>query len=225
MAARRDGYPFGGPVEGQSPLEGAPGGSAERARPLAAAIGIYGFVAAFAVAASTALGQSPIECHGWLGAEGAASWLLSLGAAVPLGVTTIAATRIVVRRAPWAGALHAALRPAVHRASDGSLFVLALASATGEELLFRGLLVPLVGVFASSLVFGALHQVRGRARWAWMAWATLMGALFATIFAATGSLIGPFVAHAAINHANLRFLRDNDPSPRRRRRLGGLLER
>ncbi len=182
-------------------------------------------MAALALGVSAALGRSPIECHGWLGAPGPASWLLSLGTGIPLGVTTIAATRIMVRRAPWARSLHEALRPAVHRASGGALLALAVASALGEELLFRGLLVPIVGIVASSIVFGALHQVRGPARWPWMTWATLMGCLFGAVFAATGSLAGPLVAHAAINHANLRFLRDNDPAPRRRRRLGGLLER
>jgi hypothetical protein len=99
-----------------------------------------------------------------------------------------------------------------------------VASAAGEELLFRGLLVPVIGVVASSIVFGALHQIRGRARWGWMVWATIMGLLFATVFAATGSLIGPLFAHAAINHSNLRFLRDSQPTPRRRA-LGGLLRR
>jgi hypothetical protein len=51
-----------------------------------------------------------------------------------------------------------------------------------------------------------------------------MGALFGLVFAATGSLVGPLVAHFAINHVNLRFLRDHDPDPRPRR-LGGLLQR
>jgi uncharacterized protein len=92
-------------------------------------------------------------------------------------------------------------------------------------LLFRGLLVPMVGVVTSSLVFGGLHQIRGRGRWGWMAWATLMGLIFAGVFKATGSLAGPLVAHAAINHANLRFLRDNDPAPPPARPLGGLLKR
>jgi membrane protease YdiL (CAAX protease family) len=98
------------------------------------------------------------------------------------------------------------------------------ASAAGEELLFRGLLVPAAGVIASSLLFGALHQVRGPGRWAWMAWATVMGLLFGGVFVATGSLVGPMVAHAAINCANLRFLRDHDPLPRARS-MGGLLRR
>jgi hypothetical protein len=57
-----------------------------------------------------------------------------------------------------------------------------------------------------------------------MVWATVMGLLFGCVFAATGSLAGPIVAHAMINGANLRFLRDNDPSPRPRA-LGGLLRR
>jgi hypothetical protein len=112
----------------------------------------------------------------------------------------------------------------VHGAGDVGLLAVAVASATGEELLFRGLVLPLVGVVASSVVFGALHQIRGPARWGWMVWATVMGLLFGCVFAATGSVAGPIVAHAMINGANLRFLRDNDPSPRPRA-LGGLLRR
>jgi membrane protease YdiL (CAAX protease family) len=149
---------------------------------------------------------------------------LSLGIGVPLGAATIAATRVLVRRAVWARALHAALRPAVPGVGDLALFAVAAASATVEEVFFRGLLLPLTGVVASSVVFGALHQTGGRARWGWMAWATIMGLFFGTIFAMTGSLAGPVVAHAAINHYNLKFLRDNDPSPQPRR-LGGLLRR
>jgi membrane protease YdiL (CAAX protease family) len=149
---------------------------------------------------------------------------MSLGLGLCLGAVTIATTRALVRRAEWARALHAALRPAVYGAGDGMLLLLAIASATGEELLFRGLLVPTVGILASSFVFGMLHQIHGRGRWGWMAWATLMGLLFAVVFRATGSLAGPLIAHAAINHANLRFLRDNDPDARPRS-LGGLLNR
>jgi membrane protease YdiL (CAAX protease family) len=112
----------------------------------------------------------------------------------------------------------------VHGAGDAEIAAIAAASASAEELLFRGLLVPVVGVVLSSLVFGAMHQVRGRARWGWMAWATVMGLLFGTTFAMTGSLVGPLLAHTAINHFNLRFLRDHDPSPPGSR-LGGLLNR
>jgi membrane protease YdiL (CAAX protease family) len=193
-------------------------------RPIALVVGCYVGVGALATGLSVALGRNPLVCEGWLGARGPASWLLSLGLGVPLGAATIAVTRVIVRRSAWAHALHVALRPAAYGAGDGTLLVLAAASATGEELLFRGLLAPAIGVVASSLLFGALHQVRGPARWPWMAWAVLMGLLFASVFDATGNLVGPLFAHATINHANLRFLRDIDPSPRRKS-LGGLLKR
>ena len=48
---------------------------------------------------------------------------------------------------------------------------------------------------------------------------------FGSLFLATGSLIGPLLAHAAINIANLRFIRDTDVDAPAPRRLGGLLGR
>src|SRR5258708_8701283 len=111
-----------------------------------------------------ALGGAPFACDGWLGMSGAAAVLSSLGVGVCIAALTVAATRVMVRRAAWARALHAALRPTVHRAGDGLLLTVALASATGEELLFRGLLVPLLAVLASSAVLAALRHIRGRAR-------------------------------------------------------------
>jgi len=223
MAAARDGHALGAQA-GRFAVHGPGLRSFERGRPALRILGWYGVMAVLAAVVSIALGHSPLSCQGWLGARGTASLLLSLGIGVPLAAATIAATRLLVRGAVWARALHAALRPAVLGVGDLGLFAVATASATVEEVFFRGLLLPLVGVVASSIVFGVLHQIGGRARWGWMAWATIMGLFFATIFAATGSLAGPVVAHAAINHYNLKFLRDNDPAPRQLR-LGGLLRR
>jgi membrane protease YdiL (CAAX protease family) len=185
----------------------------------------YGGAAAVAVVIGLALGRNPVQCDGWWGIRGPASWLLSLGLGVLLAAVTALATRELVRRFRWARALHEGLRPAVQTAGNTALYLVAVASATGEEFLFRGLLVPSLGVIASSLLFGAVHQMRGRARWAWMAWATVMGLLFGVLFAATGSLAGPLVAHAAINHYNLRFLRDAPITAARPATLGGLLRR
>jgi membrane protease YdiL (CAAX protease family) len=225
MTAFRDGHALGAQAErlGASG-EPWPSGGLQRGRPVLVVVAAYAAVGAVAIGASLALGRNPIACDAWIGARGAASWVLSVGLGLLLGATTIAATRIMVRRTGWARELYFALRPAVQGESGAMLLVVAVASGTGEELFFRGLLVPFVGVIASSIFFGALHQIRGRARWGWMAWATLMGLLFASVFAATGSLAGPLIAHAAINHANLRFLRDNHAAPRRRP-LGGLLRR
>jgi membrane protease YdiL (CAAX protease family) len=223
MLGIRDGDALGAQAE-RLGASGESRRALEYGGPVPVVLAAYTAVGLLAVAATLAAGRDPLECRGWLGAPRTASWLLSLGFGGLLGTATIAATPIVVRRAPWARALHFALRPAVHGAGEASLLAVAVASAAGEELLFRGLLVQVVGVVASSVVFGALHQVRGTARWGWMAWATAMGLLFGALFAATGSLVGPLVAHAGINHVNLRFLRDNDPLPQRRA-LGGLLRR
>jgi uncharacterized protein len=201
-------------------------GALGRRRPALVILSAYAALGAGAAAVSMALGQDPVSMPGWLGIGGpAAAALVSAGAGVCVGALTVAGTRVLVRRAPWARALHEALRPAVKGAADGWLFALAAASAVGEELLFRGLLVPLLGVVLPSLAFGVLHQVRGPARWGWMAWASLMGLLFSVLYAATGSLVGPVVAHLMINGANLRYLRDVEPGALRRKKLGGLLRR
>ncbi|HEY1692611.1 MAG TPA: CPBP family intramembrane glutamic endopeptidase [Polyangiaceae bacterium] len=200
---------------------GVPG----RRRRVVTLLGAYAAVATLGAGLSLWLGHDPVAFEGaWLGTSGPAAVLVSLGLGVCIGSTTVVVSRVMVRRSAWARSLHAALRPAVHGAGDASLLAIAIASAAGEELLFRGLLVPLLGVVVSSLAFGALHQIRGPARWGWMAWATVMGFVFGGVFVATGSLAGPVVAHAIINAANLRFLRDNDPAPRARA-LGGLLRR
>jgi membrane protease YdiL (CAAX protease family) len=171
---------------------------------------------------AAALGYDPWACASWLGTSGWAAVLVSLGLGLAVALVTIGVTRAVVPRAIWARALHADLRPVVHGQGDGALVLMAIASGVGEELLFRGLLTPLVGVVLSSLAFGLMHQVRGTARWAWALWATLMGLVFASLFRLTGSLAGPIAAHVIVNAVNLRYLRDEDPAPRAKA-LGGLL--
>ena len=193
---------------------------------------VYGALALVAVCASVARGQSPIAVDAadtWLPLPeafgGIASHALSAIGGIVLAVLTIRATRHFVRRFGWARALHSDLRPAIRGKGNGTLLILGIASALGEELFFRGLLMTTFGLVASSLAFGLLHQMRGRVRWVWAAWATVMGLLFGALFVATGSLVGALIAHAAINVTNLRFLRDTDLDVPKRRHLGGLLGR
>ncbi|HEY8079267.1 MAG TPA: CPBP family intramembrane glutamic endopeptidase [Labilithrix sp.] len=203
------------------------GGSSPRsAGPSYAPLAVYGALGLVAIGAALARGRSPIgvgEAEAWLPLPPLAGHVTSLVFGAALAAATIGATRQFVRRWDWARALHANLRPAVRGAGGGAILLLGVASAASEELFFRGLLTTALGLVVSSLSFGLLHQVRGPARWVWAAWATVMGFLFGGLFLATGSLLGPIVAHAAINVANLRFLRDTDIEPPKRRRLGGLL--
>jgi uncharacterized protein len=187
---------------------------------------VYGALSLVAIGAALARGQSPIETDAWvpLPGGGALGHLASLAGGLALAFATVRATRHFVKRWGWARALHNDLRPAVRHAGMTTIVILGVASAASEELFFRGLLASTFGVIASSLAFGLLHQMRGRVRWVWAGWATVMGLLFGALFVATGSLLGPLLAHAAINVANLRFLRDTDVDPPKPRRLGGLLD-
>jgi len=149
--------------------------------------------------------------------------LASLAGGVGLAIAVIAATRVLVRTQSWAAALQADLAPMARALGAGAIVPVALASSFGEEMLFRGALVPWIGVIASSLLFGALHQLRGRSRLSWVAFAAVVGLLLGGLFRATGSLLGPIVAHALINGVNLRFLLSHAPADRAE--MGGLLRR
>jgi len=138
-----------------------------------------------------------------------------------VGALIVMTTRLTARFA-WARRLHLELRPVARAMDLRGIVVLALLSAFGEELLFRGLLQPWIGVFAQALLFGFLHQVRGSSRYVWMAWATAVGLVLGSMFQVTGSLLGPMVAHALVNGLNLVYLKNHDPTPARRA-LGGLL--
>jgi len=123
----------------------------------------------------------------------------------------VVSTRFAVGRYAWAQRLHTELRPVAQDLTIGQILLLAGLSSLGEEILFRGLMTPALGVIVSSVLFGVLHQVRGPSRWVWMVWATAVGLVLGLIFVATGSLVGPLVAHAVVNAVNLGYLREHDP--------------
>jgi membrane protease YdiL (CAAX protease family) len=158
----------------------------------------------------------------WLVLAPRTAHVYSLALGLAFGALVVMATRLCVGRFAWARRLHAELRPFARGISLTGIAVLALLSAAGEELLFRGLLEPWIGIIGQALLFGIVHQLPGPSRWVWVAWATLIGLLFGTMFALTGSLIGPIAAHALINGLNLLYLKSHDPEPQRRS-LGGLL--
>lgn len=155
-----------------------------------------------------------------LSSEQSHTYSLLLGLALGGGVAF--GTRPVVLRVRWASRLHAELRPFARTITPSGIVTLALLSSIGEELLFRGLLQPWLGLIPQALVFGLVHQLPGRSRWVWVAWATVMGLLLGGVFQLTGSLLGPIAAHAVINGLNLAFLKRHDPRPEPRA-LGGLL--
>jgi len=93
------------------------------------------------------------------------------------------------------------------RTSTPALVWLAFISAMGEELLFRGAIQPLLGVFATSLVFGLLHIGPDRRISAWTLWTVVAGIVLGLLYENTGSLIGPIIAHFAVNAISLVGIR------------------
>jgi membrane protease YdiL (CAAX protease family) len=173
----------------------------------------YSLLACLAAALALALrdGVPWIHPRPWLAFDAPIGALASAACGVASALLVISLTRVCVARFPWAQRLHLDLRPLAHGLLPWQIMVIAGCSSLGEELLFRGLLQPWIGLLPSSVVFGVLHQVPGEARWVWVTWATAVGLMFGAIFEATGSLVGPIVAHALVNAVNLTFLRDHDP--------------
>lgn len=184
----------------------------------------YGMMAAVAAAGTLFLRDSSPLSHPapWLTLPRATSHVYSVLLGTAFGALVAILTRVMVPRFAWAKNLHLELRPLARDVPFVGIIALALSSSLGEELLFRGLLQPWLGLVGQALLFGIVHQLPGPSRWVWVAWATLVGLAFGAMFALTGSLAGPLAAHAMINALNLSFLKHHDPHIGRRG-LGGLL--
>lgn len=80
---------------------------------------------------------------------------------------------------------------------------LGLLPGMSEELLFRGVMLPAVGLnptglVATSLLFGILH-LSGPQQWPYVVWASVIGLLLGFSALATGNLLVPIVAHVFTN--------------------------
>lgn len=80
---------------------------------------------------------------------------------------------------------------------------LGLLPGMSEELLFRGVMLPamglnITGLIATSLLFGILH-LSGPQQWPYVVWASVVGLLLGFSALATGNLLVPIVAHVATN--------------------------
>ena len=80
---------------------------------------------------------------------------------------------------------------------------LGLLPGLSEELLFRGVMLPALGlnltaVIISSLLFGILH-LSGASQWPYVAWATIIGFALGYCALITGNLVVPIIAHIITN--------------------------
>ena len=132
--------------------------------------------------------------------------LRDLGAGVLAGAIVIAVSAQVSRHTGWGEDLARVLARALGPLSIWNCVVLALASGVAEEAFFRGALQPRVGYLGASVLFGLAHFVPRREFLPWTAFSVAAGFLLGGLFAATGNLLAPVVAHVLINAVNLRLL-------------------
>lgn len=99
------------------------------------------------------------------------------------------------------------LQLVLHPLSWPDLMWLALLPGLSEELLFRGVMLPSLGMngfglLCSSLCFGILHVSNTRCWWPYVLWATLVGFGFGGCVLITDNLLIPVVAHITTNLAS-----------------------
>jgi hypothetical protein len=130
--------------------------------------------------------------------------LITIGLGVGLGAAIAAVSALVYR-----------LWPAYRRSADFyleliiqplvllDLIWLGLLPGISEELLFRGIMLPALGLntlglLVSSLCFGISH-LSGWQQWAYAIWATVVGVILGWSAIATGNLLVPIIAHVVTN--------------------------
>jgi membrane protease YdiL (CAAX protease family) len=178
-------------------------------------LALYGGLALLAVLISA--GREDVDIYRIAGTSTPRWLVLSPFLGLLVAIAVIALSRVMVRRYAWGRQLHRDFRNLLGPLSTREIFILAVASSVGEELLFRGALQPWIGLWPQAVIFALLHVGPGARFLPWTASALMMGVVFGYMYRYTGDLGGPIVAHFTINFVNLRFIANNelpdDPAP------------
>lgn len=166
------------------------------------------------VALYSALGAAAIAWGWWRGDRNIYEydqrglvWLAAgpfLGLA--FGLAMVFLSRLAVHSMEWARVLHREFHALVHELSSKEIFLLAASSSVGEELFFRGAMLPALGLLTSSVLFALMHV---RAQWRFLPWTIMsfiMGLAMGLMYMKTGNLGAPIVAHFTINLLNLSYI-------------------
>ncbi|MEE2664431.1 MAG: CPBP family intramembrane glutamic endopeptidase [Myxococcota bacterium] len=164
----------------------------------------YGAMALVAVLWRVGLYDEPI----WLAASapsGVAWWAqagLGLGVAAAVVLVSCGLSELT----GWGRRLARAMAEPLRGLGVPDALLLAAASGLAEEMFFRGALQPRVGLVVASALFGVLHFAPRRELLPWTVFAVVMGFVLGWLFAWTGSLLAPVIAHTVINAVNLPLL-------------------
>jgi hypothetical protein len=175
------------------------------ARWIPVAVGFYVLLGGIAWVWSALGGESVVYASPAAASRGVRPFTDGLSGALA-GVALVVASRGLASRSGAGRELATRLAEAVGPLTGRQALALALVSGLGEELFFRGALQPRVGLVAASLLFGLAHLVPAWPLVLWSLFAAGAGLVFGALFAATGNLLAPCLAHALVNALNLRWL-------------------
>ncbi|MGE0867260.1 MAG: lysostaphin resistance A-like protein [Kofleriaceae bacterium] len=166
-------------------------------------VGLYGAMALGALVLAAARGNPDVFRHGDPSVQ-----MLVMGPLIGIaaGLTVVLVWRLLVRLYQWARDLEVFFRDLLGSLTDREIVTLALASAIGEEMLFRGALMPWIGLWGQALLFVPLHIAPHRRLVSWPIGALLLGVGFGELAILTGSLGAPIAAHFMINFCNIRSI-------------------
>lgn len=136
--------------------------------------------------------------------------LTGLGAALVLVGVIVGGSRYVSRHTEWGKALHREMAAMLGNLNEKEILLLALLSAVGEEALFRGLMLPRLGLLGSSVVFALFHFPFKRTLVPWTLFALVLGLVLGALVNFSGSLWPAVLVHFGVNHLNLHDLMDHD---------------
>ena len=129
---------------------------------------------------------------------------LALG--VSLAIFLHALTKELNAKSEWSRRLTSWFQSELGHINTRTIFVLALSSGIGEELLFRGVIQQKTGVLFASLLFGLMHWPPRKELRSWTYMAGVVGLLLGTITELTSSILPAIITHVLINFLNLRLI-------------------
>ncbi|HET6614239.1 MAG TPA: CPBP family intramembrane glutamic endopeptidase [Kofleriaceae bacterium] len=175
-------------------------------------LAVYGGLALIALLVGAARGD--LDLYREATASTSLKLALSPVLGIAFGLAVVFGSRLAVHRWSWARSLHRDFHGLLGHMPAREIFILAVASAVGEELFFRGALTPWIGIWAQAGVFALLHIGPGRRFLPWTASAFVLGLIFGIAFETMGDLGGPIAAHFTINYLNLSYISRVDlPGP------------
>ena len=184
-------------------FEGLPLG---RRRDAGRLVGLAAILYGAMVAAALVWGLLRDLAQGWWTLETVPAVPIALGAGIGLGLVGVALSHQLDEHVPGIKKLGERFSDLLAGATWRDAILLALFSAVGEEMLFRGCLQQELGLWPATILFAVVHTGPERVYLWWTASAFVFGVGLALLFEHQGGLLAPIAMHFTINAINIRSL-------------------